>query len=100
MTAPYRVRPKNDNDDFPVNEDPRLLNSAFVNILGAEGDKGLPDEVKWLAVTHKSFDHGRRGFNDRLAFLGMPYVTISTRYKITNNSQASASSTYKPHSHS
>lgn len=31
----------------------------------------LTDEVKWLAVTHKSFDHGRRGFNDRLAFLGM-----------------------------
>lgn len=31
----------------------------------------LSDEVKWLAVTHKSFDHGRRGFNDRLAYIGM-----------------------------
>jgi hypothetical protein len=31
----------------------------------------LSDEVKWLAVTHKSFDHGRRGFNDRLAYLGV-----------------------------
>ena len=30
----------------------------------------LSEETKWLAVTHKSFDHGRRGFNDRLAFLG------------------------------
>ena len=30
----------------------------------------LEEEIKWLAVTHKSFDHGRRGFNDRLAFLG------------------------------
>jgi large subunit ribosomal protein L15 len=31
----------------------------------------LDEEAKWLAVTHKSFDHGRRGFNDRLAYLGM-----------------------------
>ena len=31
----------------------------------------LTDEVKWLAVTHKSFDHGRRGYNDRLAFFGI-----------------------------
>ena len=31
----------------------------------------LTEEVKWLAVTHKSFDHGKRGYNDRLAFLGM-----------------------------
>ena len=31
----------------------------------------LTEETKWLAVTHKSFDHGRRGFNDRLAYLGM-----------------------------
>jgi len=71
MAAPYRVRPKNDNDDYAVNEDPRLLNSAFVKMLGSDGDKMLPEEVKWLAVTHKSYDHGRRGFNDRLAFLGM-----------------------------
>lgn len=71
MRAPHRVRPKNDNDDYDVNEDPKLLNSAYVKMLGADGDKMLPDEIKWLAVTHKSFDHGRRGFNDRLAFLGM-----------------------------
>lgn len=30
----------------------------------------MPEEIKWLAVTHKSFDHARRGFNDKLAFLG------------------------------
>ena len=34
----------------------------------------LSDETKWLCVTHKSFDHGRRGFNDRLAFLGKRVV--------------------------
>lgn len=31
----------------------------------------LSEETKWLAVTNKSFDAGRRGFNDRLAFFGM-----------------------------
>ncbi|KAJ8125564.1 hypothetical protein O1611_g8075 [Lasiodiplodia mahajangana] len=36
----------------------------------------LPDELKWLAVTHKSFDQGRRGFNDRLAFLGRQICTL------------------------
>lgn len=25
----------------------------------------------WLCVTHKGFDHGRRGYNDRLAFFGL-----------------------------
>lgn len=35
-----------------------------------DGHKILTDEVKWLCVTHKSFDQGRRGFNERLAFLG------------------------------
>lgn len=70
MRAPYRVRPKTDNDDFPVNEDPRLLNSAYVKMLGSDGDKMLPEEIKWLAITHKSYDHGRRGFNDRLALFG------------------------------
>lgn len=39
-------------------------------MLGEGGDKILSEEVKWLAVTHKSFDQGRRGFNDRLAFIG------------------------------
>ena len=74
MTAPVRSRPKPLNNDFRVNEDPRRLDQAYTQMLGSGGDKMLTEEVKWLAVTHKSFDHGRRGFNDRLAFLGMPEV--------------------------
>ena len=42
----------------------------YIRLLGRDGHKLLSEETKWLAVTHKSFDHGRRGFNDRLAFLG------------------------------
>lgn len=70
MRAPYRTRPKSDNDEYLCNEDPRKLKEVYVKILGKDGDEFLPEEVRWLAVTHKSFDHGRRGFNDRLAFLG------------------------------
>jgi len=70
MVAPFRIRPQPRGPVFTVNEDPRKLDDVFVRMLGPGGDKMLSDEVKWLAVTHKSFDHGRRGFNDRLAFLG------------------------------
>lgn len=45
-------------------------------MLGEDGDKMLSEEVKWLAVTHKSFDQGRRGFNDRLAFIGGCYTFL------------------------
>lgn len=54
-----------------MNEDPKKLDDALNKFLGRDGERLLPDELKWLAVTHKSFDQGRRGFNDRLAFLGM-----------------------------
>lgn len=71
MVAPFRTRPLPKGPAFKVNDDPRRLDDAYIRMLGPRGDKLLSDEVKWLAVTHKSFDHGRRGFNDRLAFLGM-----------------------------
>lgn len=75
MSAPYKARPANDNDDYPVNEDPARLDAALGRMLGphfAVGRDGvmLDEEVKWLVVTHKSFDHGKRGMNDRLAFMG------------------------------
>lgn len=71
MQAPYRIRPPAQGGVFEVNEDPRRLDDAYTRMLGPGGDKVLSEEVKWLAVTHKSFDHGRRGFNDRLAYIGM-----------------------------
>ena len=70
MVAPYRSRPRPANNNFVVNNDPKRLDDVYMRMLGKDGDKVLSDEVKWLAVTHKSFDHGRRGFNDRLALLG------------------------------
>ncbi len=67
--APNRsFRPE--HAEFQVNKDPEKLDKAYIRVLGTNGDKLLTEEVKWLAVTHKSFDHGRRGFNDRLSYLG------------------------------
>ncbi|KAL1970888.1 hypothetical protein VTN77DRAFT_2722 [Rasamsonia byssochlamydoides] len=74
--APFRLRAHSTRPEFPVNEDPAVLNEFYVRFLGNGGDKLLSEEVKWLAVTHKSFDQGRRGFNDRLAFLGKRIVQL------------------------
>ena len=70
MKAPFHPRIKDPTKAYTVNEDPTLLNAMYTKLLGRGGENALSDEVKWLAVTHKSFDQGRRGFNDRLAFLG------------------------------
>lgn len=70
MAMPARTRRAPQQAPFLVNEDPAVLDEAYRKMLGQGGDQMLPEELKWLAVTHKSFDHARRGFNDRLAFLG------------------------------
>ena len=71
MKAPYPVKLKDPAKAWEANSDPKLLDQFYIRFLGQGGDTVLTDEVKWLAITHKSFDQGRRGFNDRLAFLGM-----------------------------
>lgn len=72
MKAPFspHITKNPRNSVWTVNEDPAKLDDALNNLLGNGGERLLPDELKWLAVTHKSFDQGRRGFNDRLAYLG------------------------------
>ncbi|KAL8992419.1 MAG: hypothetical protein Q9188_007589 [Gyalolechia gomerana] len=72
-------RPFSPENQFVVNENPEELDRVLTRVLGKDGDRLLTDEVKWLAVTHKSFDHGRRGFNDRLAFLGIWKHAAGTR---------------------
>ena len=70
MVAPVSANFNRERNRFQVNDDPRKLDEVYLQMLGDGGDKMLPEEVKWLAITHKSFDHGRRGFNDRLAYFG------------------------------
>ncbi|KAF2265126.1 hypothetical protein CC78DRAFT_515948 [Lojkania enalia] len=88
MIAPFRTRPLPKGPPFKVNDDPRKLDDAYVRMLGRGGDKLLSEEVKWLAVTHKSFDHGRRGHNDRLAFLGRRIVSLQTSLALIHSPQA------------
>lgn len=70
MTAPVTLKKHDPNNRWTVNESQEKLDNFYNRLLGDDGAKYLTDEVKWLAVTHKSFDQGRRGYNDRLAFLG------------------------------
>jgi large subunit ribosomal protein L15 len=74
MKAPFPAKEKNPDMDWECNSDPVKLDQFYVKFLGRGGDTVLSDEVKWLAITHKSFDQGRRGFNDRLAFFGMSWT--------------------------
>ncbi|KAI5862956.1 RNase III domain-containing protein [Durotheca rogersii] len=72
MKAPFSPHITHDptRSIWRVNEDPKKLDAALNSFLGRSGERMLSEDLKWLAVTHKSFDQGRRGFNDRLAFLG------------------------------
>lgn len=73
------------NKVWKVNNDPAKLDNMYNRLLGPGGSKMLPEELKWLAVTHKSFDQGRRGFNDKLALLG----TFSPRIQRSRGGQKS-----------
>ncbi|KAF2815985.1 uncharacterized protein BDZ99DRAFT_432860 [Mytilinidion resinicola] len=87
MAAPFRTRPKPDGPAYVVNSDPRRLDAVYAKLLGEAAP--LSDEVKWLAVTHKSFDHGRRGFNDRLAVLGRRVISLQTSLALLNSTPSS-----------
>ncbi|KAK3645235.1 hypothetical protein LTR56_009287 [Elasticomyces elasticus] len=98
----FRLRPRPKQTEWRVNEDPAALDEMYDAFVGRAGEaakgqtgvestKGrdlLPEEVKWLAVTHKSFDHGRRGFNDRLAFLGKRIVSLQTSLALLHSPNA------------
>ena len=80
MRAPVRsrIKPQATVHNHKISHDPKKLDDMYNNFLGSGGDQMLREETKWLAITHKSFDHGMRGFNDRLAFLGKRIVDLQT----------------------
>ncbi|KAI1761422.1 ribonuclease-III-like-domain-containing protein [Hypoxylon sp. FL1150] len=84
MKAPFSPHITKDptRSKWEVNEDPKKLDDVLNRFLGRDGERMLPDELKWLAVTHKSFDQGRRGFNDRLAFLGRQICALELTQSI------------------
>ncbi|PLB35745.1 mitochondrial 54S ribosomal protein mL57 [Aspergillus candidus] len=88
--APFSLRFDSRRQEYPVNSDPKALDEFYLRMLGKDGDKVLSDEVKWLAVTHKSFDQGRRGFNDRLAFLGKRIVQLQASLALVQSPSTAA----------
>ncbi|RDI76741.1 hypothetical protein Vi05172_g13277 [Venturia inaequalis] len=80
MSMPFRVRPKVRNNEFECNNNPRRLDEMYIKLFGEGGNEWLSDETKWLAITHKSFDQGKRGFNDRLSYLGKRIVELQTSF--------------------
>ncbi|EZF73666.1 hypothetical protein H105_04475 [Trichophyton soudanense CBS 452.61] len=90
MKAPVRLRESPNKTEFKVNSDPAVLDNFYVRMLGQNGDKLLSEEVKWQAVTHKSFDQGRRGFNDRLAYFGKQIILLQASLALVQNPTAYA----------
>lgn len=84
MKAPFSIQQPKDprRSVWVVNEDPARLERMYQKLVGPEIARTLPDELKWLAVTHKSFDNGRRGFNTRLAFFGRMILALETTRSI------------------
>lgn len=75
MKAPFSPNIKDPTKKWEVNEDPAKVDAMYRKMFGPGGENVLSDEIRWLAITHKSFDQGRRGFNDRLAFYGASLLT-------------------------
>ncbi|TPX13496.1 uncharacterized protein E0L32_005967 [Thyridium curvatum] len=84
MKAPFSINVVKDpkRQIWKVNEDPEKLERMYERLLGKDVAQLLPDELKWLAVTHKSFDGGRRGFNTRLAFFGRQIIALEATRSI------------------
>ncbi|KAK2616937.1 hypothetical protein QQS21_000026 [Conoideocrella luteorostrata] len=72
------------NKVWSVNNDPAKLDEMYDRLLGPGGSRMLPEELKWLAVTHKSFDQGRRGFNDKLALMGRLTLVMEATKEIVS----------------
>ncbi|KAJ5272542.1 hypothetical protein N7478_007667 [Penicillium angulare] len=90
--APFSLHMHSGRPAFHNNSDPAVLDQFYMRMLGNGGEEFLSEETKWLAVTHKSFDQGRRGFNDRLAFLGKRIVQLQASLALAQNPTASSTS--------
>ena len=77
--APFSVRVR---QPYIVNDSPKKLDAMYRELFGT--DKfNLPDDLKWQAVTHKSFDHGRQPYNEKLMFMGTSHREIGVPCKDT-----------------
>jgi large subunit ribosomal protein L15 len=80
---PFQTRQrKNPEGVWVCNDDPRLLHDMYDRLIG--NHNLLSEETRWLAITHKSFDQGKRGYNDRLSYFGI-YLDSRNERKTTAN---------------
>ncbi|KAI5802132.1 ribonuclease-III-like-domain-containing protein, partial [Pyronema domesticum] len=79
---------------FQVNDDPAVLNRMYLKLFGKE--MGLSEEVKWQAVTHKSFDHGRQPFNSKLRFFGKRLLQMHASLSLLNSQPTNSTEEAKP----
>ncbi|KAG5979469.1 hypothetical protein E4U55_005142 [Claviceps digitariae] len=86
MKAPFQLDHAKSphNKVWSVNNNPGRLDAMYDRFLGSGGSRMLPEELKWLAVTHKSFDQGRRGFNDKLALMGRLTLVMEASKEIVS----------------
>ncbi|CAZ86303.1 unnamed protein product [Tuber melanosporum] len=89
--APFPIR---NPRPFAVNDDPARLNEMYTTLLGR--DMGLTDEVKWQAVTHKSFDHGHQPFNEKLAIYGKRVCWLHASLHLLNGPPIEDKRVYEP----
>ncbi|KAK2748989.1 hypothetical protein FQN57_007272 [Myotisia sp. PD_48] len=97
MKAPVRLRGAN-KPQYTYNSDPAMVDKFYVRMLGENGPNLLSEEVKWQVITHKSFDQGRRGFNDRMAFHGKQIILLQASLALIQSTPAHSAS-ISPDSH-
>ncbi|KAI5786491.1 ribonuclease-III-like-domain-containing protein [Peziza echinospora] len=86
--APHRVRAP--AQEFKVNDSLEALDNMYERLFGRgkEGVALLPEDLRWQAVTHLSFDHGRQPFNNKLAFMGRRIVFYHVNIHLLNQKPA------------
>lgn len=116
---PVRLRPQPNQPTWHVNDKPEPVDEAFDAFIGNSGGRNargrdlLDEEVKvcpltgslravltesqWQTLTHKSFDHGRRPFNDRLALLGRRILELQTSLLLLQQPSPSPSADSDPY---
>ncbi|OQO15138.1 hypothetical protein B0A48_00520 [Cryoendolithus antarcticus] len=106
MRMPHRIRPLPKQPIWKVNDKAEPVDAALDKFIGnaagqdVKGRETLDEEVKfqWQSLTHRSFDHGSRPYNDKLAYLGKRILDLQTSLALLRSPPpASFSDALDPH---
>lgn len=82
------VKHRQTAQQFEVNDSQTVLDEMYWKLLGPQGVDILTPELRWQAVTHASFDHGRQPYNNKLAFLGRRILFLHATLHILNQARS------------